>query len=61
MLGVHLKMNKGSFALISLFPILPKSNYAQMKFKLVFSILKEHYASLRLHSLSHFIAAHDSG
>lgn len=32
-----------------------------MKFELVFSILKEHYVFLHLHSLSHFIAAHDSG
>lgn len=42
MLGVHRKINKGNFELIFVFSSTRKSNYAQMKFKLVFSILKEH-------------------
>lgn len=45
---------------MSLFSCPPKGYYVQMKFKLVFSILKVHYVSASLHSLSHFIAANDS-
>lgn len=55
-----LKKIGGTLNWFPCFPVLTKAIIQKKKSNAVFSILKVHYASVRLHSPSHFIAAHDS-